>query len=516
MGSILQDPVTTAVFLALAALGLLMARSWWRASHRGVYLIAFLLPFQFMLPWSSDLWVSFVTIGAFVLFAIAVVRLLTEKEDWLTSTTVWGAIYLLVVLMSCIISEDPLEVYTKNVKSTMWLLIVYLAVVGNVLSSSQVRGATVALILGALAISLYGLMDFYTHGRMYDLVMQLGLDELIFRREVRAYQLDRNRATFINPDYYGAMLNYSYALALGIFLSVTGSQRLLAGAGTLLLGFSVFATGGRSAMAGTLAATATAFSLYVMVRRGGWRSILTALLAIIAGAILFFLFKEGLVWELLGKTADWQGKYSVNSVYRSLSLRLALWSGALEYFRERPMLGWGITPQVTAYGWTVHPHNWYFKVLTTTGALGLLSMMGVIVSAARCALSVFLRAKDNWEEGISLGILAALAAFGIDGIANDAIREPKTGMTFWCIVALAGILQRIHRQEAQAYETTRQHAMAWRKVTLGSIMILAPAMALAIIYLGELTYIAMVPIIAIILVLGSMAMSKAMLERSTR
>jgi O-antigen ligase len=125
----------------------------------------------------------------------------------------------------------------------------------------------------------------------------------------------------------------------------------------------------------------------------------------------------------------------------------AHWAGALEMWREKFSVGVGFGCYEPAYpvyrliNWPIalgHAHNYYLNLLAETGIVGLgayLTFFGVLFLRLWQAS----RRLSDWQRGLSLGLIGALAHFNVHNLV-DNILVNNTHLHFGVLLALSAWL----------------------------------------------------------------------------
>ncbi len=130
----------------------------------------------------------------------------------------------------------------------------------------------------------------------------------------------------------------------------------------------ILMSGSRGAL---LSATVGVFTLLITARA----SMLTkfAAAAVIASAVAVLLFNTVTGEDALNV---FQSRIIETTVYdRYLSARDDLWLDAIDWAKERPIVGWGLNGY-RANSWT-YPHNMFLEVIVEGGCIGLLLLLNV-------------------------------------------------------------------------------------------------------------------------------------------
>lgn len=167
-------------------------------------------------------------------------------------------------------------------------------------------------------------------------------------------------------------------------------------------------------------------------------------------------------------------------------VRLLIWLSALHMIRDHPILGIGpdqfqyyysarytrspywITkfngkPTTIALDPTLsHPHNLILDLWLSTGLLGLVGMVVVLVAVAQRILRLWRASRVGpWPAALAVGAGAALLAGTVHGMVDSAYFEPDLALFFWWAVAFVIVLERTAR--------ARLHHRRLGKATAGEV-----------------------------------------------
>lgn len=188
----------------------------------------------------------------------------------------------------------------------------------------------------------------------------------------------RPLGTFLNPNFTAEFLAAFFPLALIWEMPRMGRSLPWRSA---LIGAAVVATGSRAGMVGLLAG-----GFFLCIAGIGVLKIMgrgRRVLIIISVLLMFIAF---------GALAPSVGRRLFTRA--TISVRFEIWKASLEFWRERPLLGWGLgsfrlleerikyrTEPQTGDRYAVYPHNWALNILVDQGIVGL-----VIFSALMAAI----------------------------------------------------------------------------------------------------------------------------------
>jgi O-antigen ligase len=113
---------------------------------------------------------------------------------------------------------------------------------------------------------------------------------------------------------------------------------------------------------------------------------------------------------------------------------------ALELVRERPLLGRG-------YG-TFNPDlnffldNQVLKILIEAGVVGLVAMLGLIVTAASACLRFRQRARSPGDRALAWAVFTSLTAITVSFVFYDALYFSMTAGAYFFLLGVSGALER--------------------------------------------------------------------------
>ena len=133
--------------------------------------------------------------------------------------------------------------------------------------------------------------------------------------------------------------------------------------------------------------------------------------------------------------------------------RIKLWKTALMMIKEHPILGVGNGNFVTQYdtyivkyrldynSYTHYPaHNSYLKVQSELGLIGIISFLGVIITALFRVKAVYSSTKNDFHRAFYMGVMASMVAFLFMNLSDNLFFVPKATTYFWFLLATAEAL----------------------------------------------------------------------------
>ena len=225
-------------------------------------------------------------------------------------------------------------------------------------------------------------------------------------------------------------------------------------------GFAMlFATMGRGSLVGIAVAAIVVTTAF---RSAALPLMRTLAIAAVAGAayfVLLFFVLPLTVGVVPAAHADFYGARE-----GSAQVRFMLWGIALEHVRSSPWLGIG--PMHYAHyptGDASHPHNIYLQIAAEFGIPFLLSMLTLMVIAAR-RFSTLIRACRNPEQRLcGMGLYLACIAVAVDGLFSGNFVMPVSQV--WIAFTLGWSLAWMRGQGVSSSKqapNTAGASMRWR------------------------------------------------------
>lgn len=370
-----------------------------------------------------------VTVAVAVVVAAALVDTLRE-DQWQSQGTPYSLPYLLflgVGLLSLIAAVDLVEGIAVWLRFLGYFLLSF-AVMRALKEKEHFQWIVALMVLAAAVSTLVGLYEYVLRPEN-----SIGLAGLA--PEIQG----RIAGTYLNPNFFGEYLVLVIPLGLAVALAPNSSfvRRVGVGLVTVLL----------------LIALALTFT------RGSW-------LSLGVGLLLFGLLTEGWLVALLAGVFGTAIVMIPGLVGRFMSIfsftggtvgfRFKLWQIPIGMLRENPLFGVGIGNYLSAFtnyvfshpelsvGWVVYgAHSIYLTIGAEMGLAGLLVFALIIISIFRTGLYLHKRFSSpsaTYWRYLNAGILAALAAFLVNGLTSNTLLHPRAAVLFWFLVGMQGAL----------------------------------------------------------------------------
>jgi O-antigen ligase len=399
------------------------------------------LPFAAALPVTSGLRFGLVSVTDLLLAAAVGLWFIDgarRRTLPLTGSAVIVAvgIYVAALVLSSIGAIDLTEAGAEVIKwAELWVLLLVAPVM---LTVTRSRWVAAALVLGAVAQSIFGL---------YQFIFRVGPDFfVIMDRFMRAY------GTFGQPNPFGGYLGLTLPVALS--LAIWGWHELLqpqrrhwpallwaayfSGA-TLVIGAGLLASWSRGAWLG-----AAAGILIVVALRSRTAALLSGLTALgVAVAILLGALSPELVPEPVARRVqDVPAYFGLTDVLNepltddnfSVVERVAHWTAAQRMWERAPWVGVGpgnyavVYPEVRLPRWEDalgHAHNVYLNVLGESGLAGFAAYMALMVTLFGWTWRRMVHAAHRkgaaaaWMAALAIGVLGNLGHLAVHNIVDN-------------------------------------------------------------------------------------------------
>lgn len=361
------------------------------------------------------------------------------------------------------------------------------------LHSPRVRGLISALVLLTALAGLSGLNSAVQHPALWTTAMAGVM------WPVRAVLAVLSVVTFARPNgqdgrYLGTMAGLALLLAESVYVTALKSGSLEAGI--------VEMTGvipGPAATGGLLVLIVPIIAAYTLwSRRGGSGRTLSAILALIGLGYALLTYSRSvylgtltsaviLVWcvrnrggralpailallAVLGCALGLASSYHLEKIVGfgvsledtlNLGRRMTLWSAAIHYISESPLLGmgplmWGGVTQ----GLGGSTHNAYLQYAAENGLPALILLLSVLAGAVLgAARQAFSKGRNRGPDYLwTLGLLAGVCGFLVIQFFESTMGNYRIGVLIWSLLATVALQDREEATDDGGLSTTRAEA----------------------------------------------------------
>lgn len=227
-------------------------------------------------------------------------------------------------------------------------------------------------------------------------------------------------------------------------------------------------------------------ALFLSYSRAAWLSVVVAFLVflliklrirfsilLMAGVILVsvaLFFRTEIMMKLEKNRQDSSTKLSeqiqsisnISSDASNLE-RLNRWESALRMFKEKPVFGWGPGTYMfqyagfqssrdrtiisTNFGDMGNAHSEYIGPLAESGALGMLSVLILLITVFYTGFHYYSRNKNSPFRWVALAASLSLVTYAVHGFMNNFLDTDKASALFWGYIAMIVALDLYYRME---------------------------------------------------------------------
>jgi len=269
---------------------------------------------------------------------------------------------------------------------------------------------------------------------------------------------------FGNVNYFAEYLIIPLPIAISLFfVSKNKTSKILLSIGILAMGGSLIATFTRGTYLGLAISLIFMFILFLISQGKNFlkenkKIFIIILIAILVVTYLFVfpnpLNKSGTVISKI------KGRISISQLTQGSSLkrRIAIWKFTGMMIKDHLLLGSGIgtfkynslnyqakffdqgqNRSLYPYGIADKVHNEYLQLWAELGIIGLGVFVWIIFSFFNYGLKLLKRTKDDYKEGIIIGLMGGIIAVLIEGLFGFPLHQPATIVLFWLALALIGV-----------------------------------------------------------------------------
>jgi len=338
--------------------------------------------------------------------------------------------------------------------------LLYFVITNSINDERQInRILDILLIVGGL-FGIYGIFQYN------------GIDFSFWARNIGRQQVF---GLFGNVNYFAEYLIVPLPIAVSLFfVSRNKFKKILLLIAILAMGTSLITTFTRGSYLGFGVSLIFMFFVFPISRgknfiKNNKKIFIIILVAII---IIIFLF---VVPTPLNKSSTViskiKSRISVTQLTQdsSYNRRIAIWKFTGMMIKDHPLLGSGIgtykyntlryqaeffaqgeNRSLYPHGFADKAHNEYLQLWAELGIIGLGIFTWLIISYFRFGLKILRKIKDEYRQGIIIGLMGAVVAVLVDGIFGFPLHLPATIVLFWLALGLTvavGVKDEVNAQE---------------------------------------------------------------------
>ncbi|GAG72019.1 unnamed protein product, partial [marine sediment metagenome] len=315
---------------------------------------------------------------------------------------------------------------------------------------------------------------------IYGIFQYKGIDFSFWLRNIGRQQVF---GLFGNVNYFAEYLIVPLPIVVSLFFVTQNKiKKLLQLITILAMSMSLLFTFTRGSYLGFGASLIVMFFLFLISRgknfiKDNKKIFIIILLTIIIITLLFVvptsLNKPDTVISKI------KSRISVTQLTQSSSIkrRIAIWKFTTLMIKDHPLLGSGIgtykyntlryqaeffeqgqNRSLYPHGFADKAHNEYLQLWAEMGIVGLGIFIWLIVSYFSCGLKILRKIKDEYRQGIIIGLMGAVIAVLIDGIFGFPLHLPATVILFWLALGLTVAVGLKDEVDAREMNITRENS----------------------------------------------------------
>lgn len=373
---------------------------------------------------------------------------------------------LMIICLLSLIWSNNLAISIKELPLFFMGPCLYFLIINNISKGKQINYIlTIMLIMGGL-FGIYGILQYN------------GVDFSFWKGYSGRQKVS---GLFGNVNYFAEYLIMLLPIAVSLFLvSQNKLKKTLLLIGILLMGGSLILTFTRGSYLGFGVSLIFMFLLYLSHQGKNFikenkKTFILLLIAILVVTLLFILpnplNKPGTVISKI------KGRISITQVSQDSSLkrRVATWKFTSMMIKDHPLLGSGIgtykyntlryqakffdqgqNRTLYPYGFADKAHNEYLQLCAEVGIIGLGIFIWLMVSYFNYGLKKLKSIKDEYRQGIIIGLMGAVVAVLVDGIFGFPFHLPATIILFWLVLGLTVVISKKNDQIKEIFKKKRK------------------------------------------------------------
>jgi len=400
----------------------------------------------------------------FVLLALMFwgLKMITREEIKFTSTPLnFPTLSFIAICILSLIWSNSFFVSLKELPLFLAGPLLYFIITNSINDERQInRILDILLIVGGL-FGIYGIFQYN------------GIDLSFWARNIGRQQVF---GLFGNVNYFAEYLIVPLPIAVSLFFASRNKfKKILLLIGIVAMGASLTFTFTRGSYLSFGSALIFMFFLFLISHGKGFiknnkKIFIIILVAIIIITFLFVvptpLNKSGTV---ISKIKE---RVSITQLINEFSFgrRIAIWKFTGMMIKDHSLLGSGIgtykyntlryqaeffaqgeNRSLYPHGFADKAHNEYLQLWAELGIIGLGIFIWLIISYFSCGLKILRKIKDEYRQGIIIGLMGAMMAVLVDGIFGFPLHLPATIGLFWLALGLT-VAVGLLKDEANAPE----------------------------------------------------------------
>jgi len=427
---------------------------WTNAIEISVIALVILVPIVFY-PWcitvfipAKEMVAEFLVILGLMFWGLKIIG--KEKLKFISTPLNFPILSFVSICVLSLIWSNSFFTSLKELPLFLAGPLLYFIITNNINDERQInRILDILLIVGGL-FGIYGIFQYK------------GIDFSFWAHNIGRQQVF---GLFGNVNFFAEYLIIPLPIAVSLFLvSQNKFKKILLLIGIVAMGASLTFTFTRGSYLSFGVSLIFMFFLFLISRgknfiKNNKKIFIIILVAIIVITFLFViptpLNKSGTAIEKI------KSRISISQLTQDSSIkrRIATWKFTGMMIKDYPLLGSGIgtyqyntlryqaeffaqgeNRSLYPHGFADKAHNEYLQLWAELGVIGLGIFIWLMISYFNCGIKMLRKIKDEYRQGIIIGLMGAVAAVLVDGIFGFPLHLPATVVLFWLALGLTVVV----------------------------------------------------------------------------
>lgn len=374
-------------------------------------------------------------------------KVVRQEKAKLTSFTLnFSILSFISICILSLIWSNSFFISLKELPLFLAGPLLYFVINNNISDERQISRILNTLLIVGSAFGIYGIFQYN------------GIDFSFWLRNIGRQQVF---GLFGNVNFFAEYLIIPLPIAVSLFFATQNKlKKIILLIGIIVMGASLTLTFTRGSYLSFGVSLIFMFFLFLISQGKNFikknRKIFIIILAVVI--IITFLFiiptplnKSGTAIERI------KSRISISQFAQGSSIkrRIAIWKFTALMIRDHPLLGSGIgtykyntlkyqaeffkqgeNRSLYPHGFANKAHNEYLQLWAEMGIVGLGIFIWLIISYFSCGLKILRKIKDEYKQGIIIGLMGSVVAVLIDGLLGFPLHLPATVILFWLVLAL--------------------------------------------------------------------------------
>ena len=471
---------------------------WTKAIETTIVVLVVLLPIIFY-PWCITIFGPIKSATAEILIILGLMfwwlKMINEEEIKFAYTPLTFPILCFIGI--CILSliwSDSFFVSLKELPLFLAGPLLYFVVTNNISNDRQINRILNFLLLVGGLFGIYGILQYN------------GIDFPFWIRNIGRQKVF---GLFGNVNYFAEYLIIPLPIAVSLFFVTKNKfKKNLLVIAIFAMGISLTVTFTRGSYLGFGISLIFMFFLFLISRGKSFikdnRKIFIIILIIVI--MITYLF---VIPNPLNKSDTFiskiKSRISVSQLTQSSSIkrRIATWKFTVLMIKDHPLLGSGIgtykyntlryqakffeqgkNRSLYPHGFADKAHNEYLQLWAEMGIIGLWVFIWLIISYFSYGIKILKKTKDEYKQGVIIGLMGAVIAVLVDGLFAFPLHLPTTVILFYLTLGLTVVVGLTDTVNAQEINVIRENLNKIEKKEKVNISRFKPLLFIGIILLA--------------------------------